>query len=42
VADRFVAACVQMKGDGWWWHDGTLSARSIRRMLLLEMLRARR
>jgi glutamate-1-semialdehyde 2,1-aminomutase len=41
VADRFVAACVQMKGDGWFWHDGTLSARSIRRTLLVEMLRAR-
>ena len=38
VADRFVAACVEMKNDGWWWHDATLTNRTIRRGILREML----
>jgi glutamate-1-semialdehyde 2,1-aminomutase len=41
VADRFVAACEQMKADGWWWHDAALTSRAIRRGVLHEMLRAR-
>jgi glutamate-1-semialdehyde 2,1-aminomutase len=42
VADRFVAACVEMKSDGWWWRDATVTHRAIRRSVLGEMLRARR
>lgn len=40
VADRFVAACVEMKSDGWWWHDAALTHKSIRRGVLGEMLSA--
>ena len=42
VAERFVAACVEMKADGWWWRDASLTHRAIRRSVLAEMLRARR
>ena len=38
VADRFVAACHAMRRDGWWWTDPALTARSIRRRVLREML----
>ncbi len=36
VLQRCVAAAQQMKADGWWWHDETLSNRSIRRRILKE------
>jgi glutamate-1-semialdehyde 2,1-aminomutase len=38
VANRFVAAATKMKQDGWWWHDGTLTNKNIRRKILKEML----
>jgi glutamate-1-semialdehyde 2,1-aminomutase len=38
VADRLVEAAAQMERDGWWWHDGATTNRSIRRSLLKEML----
>lgn len=38
VLQRFVAACEQMRADGWWWQDAALTERSIRRGLLREML----
>jgi glutamate-1-semialdehyde 2,1-aminomutase len=38
VTERFVAACEQMKADGWWWHDAAASNKSIRRTILKEML----
>jgi glutamate-1-semialdehyde 2,1-aminomutase len=41
VVERFVAACVEMKSDGWWWHDAALTAKSIKRSVLGEMVRAR-
>lgn len=41
VAERFIAACRAMKADGWWWHDGALTDRAIRRGILKEMLRER-
>jgi glutamate-1-semialdehyde 2,1-aminomutase len=41
VADRFVAACTEMKADGWWWRDAALTTRAIRRGVLREMLAAR-
>jgi glutamate-1-semialdehyde 2,1-aminomutase len=42
MAERFVAACVEMKSDGWWWRDAALTHKAIRRSVLGEMLRARR
>ncbi|WP_341892185.1 aminotransferase class III-fold pyridoxal phosphate-dependent enzyme [Variovorax sp. YR752] len=41
VRERFVAAALQMKADGWWWHDAAQSDRGIRRSILKEMLRQR-
>jgi glutamate-1-semialdehyde 2,1-aminomutase len=37
VAKRFVAAAAKMKEDGWWWNDGSLSNKTIRRRILKEM-----
>ena len=41
VAERFVAACTEMKADGWWWQNEALTAQAIRRGVLREMLAAR-
>lgn len=41
VADRFVAAARKMEQDGWWWHDGQLTDKGIRRRILKEMVRHR-
>jgi glutamate-1-semialdehyde 2,1-aminomutase len=38
VAKRFVAAAGKMKQDGWWWHDASLTNKTIRRKILKEML----
>jgi glutamate-1-semialdehyde 2,1-aminomutase len=38
VAKRFVAAAEKMKRDGWWWHEPSLTNKSIRRQILKEML----
>jgi glutamate-1-semialdehyde 2,1-aminomutase len=40
VAQRFVAAAGNMKRDGWWWHDGSLTNKSIRRQILKEMVKS--
>jgi glutamate-1-semialdehyde 2,1-aminomutase len=37
VAQRFVAAATKMKQDGWWWHDGKLTNKAIKRQILKEM-----
>lgn len=38
VSDRFVAACAEMQADGWWWTAPEVTAKSIRRGVLREML----
>jgi glutamate-1-semialdehyde 2,1-aminomutase len=42
VSDRFVTAAEKMNRDGWWWHDASLTNRSIRRQILKEMFTRRR
>ncbi len=37
VADRMVAAATAMEADGWWWSDGRLTDKAIRRRVLREM-----
>jgi glutamate-1-semialdehyde 2,1-aminomutase len=41
VVERFIAACLAMKADGWWWRDPQLTSKAIRRSILGEMLRQR-
>jgi glutamate-1-semialdehyde 2,1-aminomutase len=42
VADRFVTAAENMKRDGWWWHNPSLTNKSVRRQILKEMITRRR
>jgi glutamate-1-semialdehyde 2,1-aminomutase len=39
VIECFVSAAQKMQRDGWWWTDGTLTNKSIKRRILLEMLK---
>jgi glutamate-1-semialdehyde 2,1-aminomutase len=39
VAERFLAAARAMARDGWWWNDGAITGKSIRRRVLREILR---
>jgi glutamate-1-semialdehyde 2,1-aminomutase len=41
VETRIIAAAEKMKRDGWWWHDASLTNKSIRRQILKEMLRSK-
>ncbi|MBB4377517.1 aminotransferase class III-fold pyridoxal phosphate-dependent enzyme [Bradyrhizobium sp. SBR1B] len=41
VAERFVRAAGKMKADGFWWHDGVLTNKQIKRQILKEMLAKR-
>jgi glutamate-1-semialdehyde 2,1-aminomutase len=41
VAARFVRAATKMQAGGFWWHDGTLTNRRIKRQILKEMLARR-
>ncbi len=41
VCTRFVAAAQAMKADGWWWHEGSITNKTIRRHVLKEMLKHR-
>jgi glutamate-1-semialdehyde 2,1-aminomutase len=38
VSRRFVAAAEKMKQDGWWWNDGSLTNKAIKRQILKEMV----
>ncbi|MEI8154957.1 MAG: aminotransferase class III-fold pyridoxal phosphate-dependent enzyme [Hyphomicrobiales bacterium] len=38
VAARFIAAARAMQRDGWWWHDASITNRSIKRQILKEMI----
>lgn len=38
VQRRFITAAQEMQADGWWWQDGALTNKAIRRGLLREML----
>ena len=42
VAKRFVTAAEKMKADGWWWHEASLTNKSIRRQILKEMITRKR
>jgi glutamate-1-semialdehyde 2,1-aminomutase len=41
VADRMLSAAREMQRGGWWWSEPSLTARSIRRRVLKEMIQAR-
>ena len=41
VVERFAAACLAMKLDGWWWDEPALTNRAIKRGIFKEMLRER-
>ena len=41
VQQRFVAAARKMKEDGWWWHDGVATNKTIRRQIVREMIASR-
>ena len=41
VADRILSATQAMHREGWWWADGALTNKAIKRRVLKEMLRAR-
>ena len=41
VAERFVAAALQMQRDGWWWTAPHLTNKWIKRQMLKDMLAAR-
>jgi glutamate-1-semialdehyde 2,1-aminomutase len=41
VTKRFVAAAEKMKQDSWWWHEASLTNKSIRRQVLKEMITRR-
>jgi len=41
VVERFIAACIEMKSDGWWWSDAALTTKAIRRGIFREMLAQR-
>lgn len=41
VETRFIAAAEKMKRDGWWWHDASLTNKTIRRQILKEMIAAK-
>ncbi len=38
VCERFVQAARTMKADGWWWHDGRLTNKIIKRRVLRELI----
>jgi glutamate-1-semialdehyde 2,1-aminomutase len=38
VSKRFVAAAEKMKQDQWWWNDGSLTNKTIKRQILKEMV----
>jgi glutamate-1-semialdehyde 2,1-aminomutase len=41
ISDRFVAAAVRMKADGWWWHPEGATDKAIGRVLLKEAIAKR-
>jgi hypothetical protein len=40
VVERVVRAGMRMREDGWWWHDGRLTNKAIKRAVLLDILGA--
>ena len=38
VQQRFIAAARAMEADGWWWNDGSLTNKRIKKQILQEML----
>jgi glutamate-1-semialdehyde 2,1-aminomutase len=40
IANRFVAAAEAMQSDGWWWNDGRLTNKAIKRRIFKELFSA--
>lgn len=38
MCEAFVAACLEMKSNGWWWRDARVDARQIRGSFMKELL----
>lgn len=41
VTERIVTAAKNMKNDGWWWQSPELTNKAIKRMMVLDILKAR-
>jgi len=41
VSQRFVSAAKAMQADGWWWHDGAQTHKTIKRRIMGELLAAK-
>ena len=40
ITNRFVAAAQAMQADGWWWNDGALTNKAIKRRIMKELFTA--
>jgi glutamate-1-semialdehyde 2,1-aminomutase len=42
VKEKFIRAAQAMKQDGWWWNEGGLTNKIIKRQILREMIFGRK
>jgi glutamate-1-semialdehyde 2,1-aminomutase len=40
IEERFIAAALEMQGDGWWWPDRAVAPRALERRILGELITA--